>query len=56
MLVSSIDGDVIALRQNDGSEVWRAQLTSEILTPPVSAEGIIVVRAIDGTIFGVERT
>jgi outer membrane protein assembly factor BamB len=33
-------------------ELWRAQLSSEILSRPASAKGIIVVKTIDGRVYG----
>lgn len=33
-------------------ELWRAQLSSEILSRPVIAKGILVVKTIDGRVYG----
>jgi outer membrane protein assembly factor BamB len=36
----------------DGKPLWRAQLSSEILSAPVVAQGIVVARSIDNRIVG----
>ena len=33
-------------------ELWRAQLSSEILSRPVIAQGVLVVKTIDGRVYG----
>ena len=54
-LVGSSKGEVIAL-DNAGKQVWKAQLTSEVLSAPQVAQGVVVVRTGDGRIFGLDAT
>lgn len=53
-LVGTRKGEVIALRQDNGQEAWRAQVSSEVLAPPRAASGIVVVRTIDGKFTGLD--
>jgi len=53
VLVGSSKGEVIAL-DNSGKQLWRAQLTSEVLSAPQIAQNIVVARTGDGRIFGLD--
>jgi outer membrane protein assembly factor BamB len=44
----------VALNQDDGAEAWRAQVSSEILAAPRGAEGVVVVRTVDGKFTGLD--
>jgi outer membrane protein assembly factor BamB len=52
--MGTIDGRVIAYDRNGGAELWNAQVSSEVLIPPVSSDGVVVVRCIDGRVFGLD--
>jgi outer membrane protein assembly factor BamB len=52
--MGTIDGRVIAYERNGGAELWNAQVSSEVLTPPESEDGVVVVRCIDGRVFGLD--
>ena len=54
LLVGTGEGELITLAADDGSELWRARVTSEILSAPQRAANIVVVRTIDGKIFGID--
>lgn len=54
VLVGTGKGQVVALNQTDGREVWRAQVSSEVLAPPRAAAGVVVVRTIDGKFTGLD--
>jgi outer membrane protein assembly factor BamB len=54
VLVGTSEGEVIALRQDNGQEAWRAQASSEVLAPPRADRGIVVVRTIDGKFTGLD--
>lgn len=55
-------GEVVALKllnhdlknqdSNNVKEVWRAQLSSEILSRPAISQGVLVVKTIDGRVYG----
>ena len=51
LYMGDYDGAVIALRKDDGAVVWRSQVSSEILTPPVAARDTVLVRTVDGQLF-----
>lgn len=42
------NGELVTLRQEDGSELWRAQLSSEILAPAAAGDGRVFVMSEDG--------
>ncbi|MFZ1830259.1 MAG: outer membrane protein assembly factor BamB [Candidatus Competibacteraceae bacterium] len=54
VLVGTRKGEVVALRQENGQEAWRKQVSSEVLAPPRAASGIVVVRTIDGKFTGLD--
>jgi outer membrane protein assembly factor BamB len=54
VIVGSNKGDLIALNTATGAEVWRTELSSEILTPPQLAQGVVVVRTLDGKLWGID--
>ena len=49
--VGTDKGDVLAYTP-DGKPLWQAKVTSEIVSPPKVAEGIVVVASGDGRVFG----
>jgi outer membrane protein assembly factor BamB len=51
VLVGTVRGEVLAFEPS-GKTAWRAQLSGEVLSPPVVAEGVVVVRTGDGRIHG----
>jgi outer membrane protein assembly factor BamB len=46
-------GEVLAF-DRDGKPQWKAQLSGEVLAPPKIANGVVVARAGDGRVFGLE--
>jgi outer membrane protein assembly factor BamB len=50
ILAGTPRGEVLAFEPN-GKPVWKVQLTGEVLSPPASAEGLVVVRTGDGRIY-----
>ena len=55
VLVGDLKGELQAF-ENQGYLIWKSRLTSEILSAPQVAEGIVVVRTEDGRIFGLDAT
>ena len=53
ILVGAAKGEVLAFDQN-GKQLWKTQLTSEILSAPQTDQGIVVVRTGDGRIYGLD--
>ena len=54
VLVGTSKGQVIALRQTDGQEAWRTQVSSEVLASPRASGGVVVVRTSDGKFTGLD--
>ena len=54
ILVGTTRGEVIALDAGDGTEVWRSQLTSEILAPPAVDDGVVMAQTNDGRLVALE--
>ena len=54
ILVGTTRGEVIALNAGDGSEAWRTQLTSEILSPPAADDGVVMAQTNDGRLVALE--
>jgi outer membrane protein assembly factor BamB len=55
LFVGTENGEVHALSSRDGAPLWTAQASSEILAAPVAADGVVVVRCVDGRIFGLDE-
>jgi outer membrane protein assembly factor BamB len=53
VLLGTPKGEVLAFDPG-GKQIWRAQLSSEVLAPPQAQEGIVVARAGDGKIYGLD--
>jgi outer membrane protein assembly factor BamB len=54
VVVGTLEGTVEAFGVNDGSELWTAQLSSEVISPPAIGEGIVAARTNDGRVFGLD--
>ena len=54
VLVGTAAGEVLALRQSDGSLAWRAAVSSEVLAPPQVLNQLAVAQSIDGTLVGLD--
>ncbi|MBX3617470.1 MAG: outer membrane protein assembly factor BamB [Nitrosomonas sp.] len=53
ILVGTFKGEVLAYNES-GHMLWQATVTSEILSPPQIQNSIVVVRTVDGRIFGLD--
>ncbi|HET6757540.1 MAG TPA: outer membrane protein assembly factor BamB [Burkholderiales bacterium] len=53
ILMASANGEVLAYDRK-GQPMWSATVGSEMLAPPQAADGIVVARAADGKIFGLD--
>jgi outer membrane protein assembly factor BamB len=51
VLVGTSNGEVLALSQENGSEVWRSRVSSEVLSVPKAALGMVVVHTVDGKLY-----
>lgn len=52
LLLMGGDAEVMAVAKADGSVRWRAEVSSEVLAPPVRSGEVVVVRTIDGGVYG----
>jgi outer membrane protein assembly factor BamB len=50
IVVASPEGDILAFSAVDGTPVWKAQASSEVLSPPAVAEGLVIVRSSDNSL------
>ena len=55
LYVGTSEGQVIAISAENGKEIWRAQLKSEILATPVVAKGIVIARCVNGEIVALRQ-
>ncbi len=53
VLVGSFKGEVFAYNES-GHQLWKAQVSSEVLSPPQADSGMVVVRTVDARIFGLD--
>ena len=54
LMIGSQEGEVISLSAENGSELWRTRVSSEILSPPQRTADVAIVRTIDGKVFGID--
>jgi len=50
VLAGTRDGEVVAIEAEDGSELWRTTVSSEVLSAPAAGNGMAVVRTLDGNV------
>jgi len=53
VLLGTPRGEVLAF-DSDGKQLWKTQLSSEVLAPPQAQDGIVVVRSGDNRIYGLD--
>lgn len=54
LLVGTLKGEVLAYGDKDGKFLWKAQVSTEIISPPKADSGMVVVRTGDGRIFSLD--
>ncbi len=52
LMVGTLDGEVFVFDTDNDEVLWRAPVSSEVLARPVMHDGHIIVRCIDGRVFG----
>ena len=55
VLIGSDKGDVLAYGE-DGKLRWKSKVSSEVLSAPQAAEGVVIVRSGDGRVAGLDAT
>jgi outer membrane protein assembly factor BamB len=53
-VIGTLDGQVIALDANDGSEKWRAKVPGEVISAPAVGQGMVFVRSNDGRVTALD--
>ncbi len=53
VLLGTPKGEVLAFERG-GKALWKAQLSGEVLAPPEAQDGIVVARAGDGRVYGLD--
>ncbi len=54
MILLGGDAEVFAVSKSDGSQFWQADVSSEVLAPPIRRDDVILVRTVDGNLFGLD--
>lgn len=54
ILLGTVAGEVVALAAGDGTELWRTQVSSEVLAPPASGLGLAIAQTADGRLVALE--
>lgn len=54
VLLGTTRGEVVALAIADGKELWRARVSSEVLSPPVADDGVVLAQTADDRLFALE--
>ncbi len=54
LLLGTRDAEVVAIDKESGQIRWRGEVSSEVLSPPQLAKGIVVVHCADGRLFGLD--
>ena len=54
VLLGTTRGEVIALDAGDGTERWRAEVSSEVLSRPTTADDAVIAQTADGRIVALE--
>ncbi|MEC9252050.1 MAG: outer membrane protein assembly factor BamB [Pseudomonadota bacterium] len=49
-------GEIVALNISDGSEVWRIDVSSEVLAPPIGQRDTVVLQTSDGKLVALEHS
>jgi outer membrane protein assembly factor BamB len=55
VVVGTLEGTVYGLAASDGAERWKAQLSSEVISPPAIGGGLVAARTNDGRVFGLDE-
>ena len=56
VFLGTTNGEVLAFSASDGTQVWRAEVDSEVLAPPVAGEGLVFTQTIDGSLLALEQS
>ena len=54
VLLGTTRGEVVALDVGNGEELWRVNVSSEVLSPPVADAGVVLAQTADDRLFALE--
>lgn len=54
LLLLGGNAEVLALNKSDGSDKWRSEVTSEVLSAPLLSGDRVIVKTLDGGVFALE--
>lgn len=54
-MVADVDGIVIAINADNGEELWRVDVESEVLAAPQVSNDTVVVQTYDGRVIGLDK-
>jgi outer membrane protein assembly factor BamB len=55
VVVGTLDGTVQAFAAGDGTDLWTAEVSSEVISPPAIGDSIVAARTNDGRVFGLDK-
>ena len=55
LIVSDLDGNVIAIDQKDGSELWSVNVKGEVLAPTAISTKLVIVKTGSGELLALDR-
>jgi len=55
VIMGTENGEIHAFARDTGTPRWIARISSEVLAAPAAGDGIVVVRSIDGRVFGLNE-
>lgn len=54
ILLGTVRGEIIALDAGDGRELWRTQVSSEVLSRPAAGSDVVIAQTSDGRLLALE--
>jgi outer membrane protein assembly factor BamB len=55
VMVATEEAELVTFQQSDGQELWRARVSSEILSQPKTNGDIVVAQTVDGKLVALDR-
>ena len=56
LFMGTFKGEVLAFEEKNGNPLWTAQVSTEVLSPPQAANGMVLVRTGDGRIYSLDAS
>ncbi|MDR0996625.1 MAG: outer membrane protein assembly factor BamB [Zoogloeaceae bacterium] len=55
VVVATSEGEVLAYSAYDGSALWQAKVSSEVLAPPLVSAGVVAIKSVDNRIVAFDE-